>query len=125
LTVANSGGATSACTATVTTSSPSPGGKCAATLQMDDCGFFIHIPVISYNGANYWLEIRYMNTLDFEVSTAGAVADMSQYASCASSVLNSDLSVHVPALEAFGASYKVDFRYGGGTTLTVTGATKN
>jgi len=81
--------------------------------------------VISYHGAHYWIEIRYMNTLDFEVMTWGAVTNMSLFSDCAPSVLQDDLSLHVPALEAFGASYKVDFRYGGGWTLTVTNVVKN
>jgi hypothetical protein len=61
-------------------------------------------------------------SLDFRVTGAGAITDMSKYGNCVASALNDDLTLHIPQLQFLWANYWFDFRYGGDLIFTITNA---
>ena len=97
--------------------------NCTATVADD---FSVHVPVVFYGGAYYWLDVQNVpNTFDFTGTAVGTVVDASKYAACAPSVLRDDFTMHIPAVTFAGASYWADVQYDGGVTFTLISAGGN
>jgi hypothetical protein len=83
----------------------------------------LHVPVIDFQGHSYWVDLQYVpNTLDFMLTNAGVVTDLTPYAGCTHATLFDNLMLHMPAVSFAGSSYWVDFTYEEGLTLTLSAA---
>ena len=86
---------------------------CAATLAADSS---IHIPIVTYAGASYWLDLQPVpDTPDWTIAAADTVTDTSVFNGCTPSSLSNDFEfLHIPSLMAGNVSYVVDFQYSSG-----------
>lgn len=87
---------------------------CAATVSSSLTGLVAHIPIFTYNGSNFWADIKYnltastLSLLDF-----GIVTDASPYSNCKASTLTTNLKLHVPAVIFNEVSYWATLQYNG------------
>lgn len=97
--------------------------NCAATLGND---LSIHLPIVTFGGTAYWADFAYVpNTMNFNITDAGIVADVSPYAGCAQATLSQTLNIHAPTILYGDMSLWADFQYSGDTIFTVTNAGLN
>lgn len=93
---------------------------CAASVSPS---LAMHLPITTYNGSNYWVDLQY-NSADatLVLTNAGIVNDARPYSNCAASSLSSDFLLHVPDVWLDGGSYWAYLQYNGsGFVFTVFG----
>lgn len=95
--------------------------NCSATLFNS---LKLYVPVLTYNGAAYWVDLQYSSGSSFTFSNAGAVADITPYSGCTASTLSTGFKLHLPVITYNRTSYWVDLQYADGL-FTLTGAGAN
>lgn len=98
------------------------GNNCAASVSS---GLVVNIPIITYSGSNYWLDLQY-NSSDSTLTFAGAdaVSDASSYGNCTASTLSSDFKLYIPVVMIGSASYWLNLEWTG-DAFKITGSGQN
>ena len=86
---------------------------CAASVSVSP-DLTVHLPITTYSGSNYWLDLQYNSAYaTFVLTNAGIVNDVSPYSNCAVSSLSSDFMLHVPEILIDGGSYWAYLQFNG------------
>ncbi|MBF0566868.1 MAG: hypothetical protein HQK89_16710, partial [Nitrospirae bacterium] len=102
------------------------GNNCAASVSSSaSTSLVVHIPVITYNGSNFWADLQYHSAgSTLTVVNAGIVSDASPFNNCTASTLTSDFKLHIPVIIINGVSYRLDLQYNG-SAFEITGIGTN
>ncbi|MDD1749214.1 MAG: hypothetical protein LUO89_04995 [Methanothrix sp.] len=86
---------------------------CAASVSVSP-DLAVHLPITTYSGSNYWLDLQYNSAYaTFVLTNAGIVNDVSPYSNCAAASLSSDFMLHVPEILIDGGSYWAYLQFNG------------
>jgi hypothetical protein len=80
----------------------------------------LHVPILDFQGTSFWADFQYVpNTLDFTLTNAGLVNDLSPYEACTHAMLSDNFVLHLPTVGFAGNSYWADFSYTGDVTFAL------
>ena len=96
---------------------------CTAFLSSD---LTLSVPIVTFAGQAYWADFQYVpNTLDFELTNAGLVADAGEFSACTPATLSASFQLHIPDINFNGVSYWGDFQYDQSVNFILTSAGVN
>lgn len=102
--------------------------NCLATISIDTspAAISIHIPVVTYAGAKYRLDLKMDASGTMAITKISAIVSKNTdpFATCAPSTLSSDFKLHIPVLLYAGVSFWLDLQWNG-TGFAVKGIDKN
>lgn len=91
-------------------------------------GLVVHMPVLTYNTYNFWVDLTYdAATSAFPITNGGLISDMASYSNCQAATLVSEngiIKLHIPVVMLKGLSFWLDLEYRN-SSFVITGAGVN